>query len=68
VTDDLDPAQRSAVELVLLRLSALADAVPELVELVLNPVIVNDTGVWVTNARARVAPWQRDLTPSVRRL
>jgi acyl-CoA synthetase (NDP forming) len=68
MTAALDAKQREAVELVLLRLSVLADAVPELAELVLNPVIVNDTGVWVSNARGRVAPWQRDPTPSVRRL
>jgi len=64
----LEERQRESVELVLLRLSALADALPELAEVVLNPVIANDTGVWVTDARARVAPWRRDLAPSVRRL
>ncbi|MEY2462046.1 MAG: hypothetical protein QOH64_184, partial [Acidimicrobiaceae bacterium] len=68
VASGLDNEQRAAVELVLLRLSALADLVPELAEVVLNPVIVNDTGVWISNAKARVAPWTRDSTPSVRRL
>jgi hypothetical protein len=68
IAEGLDERQREAVELVLLRLSALADAVPALAEVVLNPVIANDTGVWVSNAKARVAPWRRDVAPSVRRL
>jgi acyl-CoA synthetase (NDP forming)/RimJ/RimL family protein N-acetyltransferase len=68
VTAELDAGQRAEVERALLRLSVLGDAVPELTELVLNPVIANRSGVWVTNARAVVAPWDRDPTPSVRRL
>jgi len=52
---------------VLLRVSRLADDVPELAELDLNPVIARPDGVWVVDARARLAPaTPRD--PFLRRL
>lgn len=41
---------------VVLRLSALLDAAPEIVELDLNPVIVTRTRAWVADARVRLAP------------
>jgi acyl-CoA synthetase (NDP forming)/GNAT superfamily N-acetyltransferase len=52
---------------VLLRVSRLADDVPELAELDLNPVIARPDGVWVVDVRARLAPaTPRD--PFLRRL
>ncbi|HEU4910445.1 MAG TPA: GNAT family N-acetyltransferase [Actinomycetes bacterium] len=45
----------SAVEQLLLRVSALAQDVPELAELDLNPVIVSPTGAVVVDAKLRLA-------------
>ncbi len=42
---------------VLLRGGRLADAVPEVVELDLNPVVVGPRGVAVVDAKINVAPW-----------
>jgi acyl-CoA synthetase (NDP forming) len=49
-------ADVAALERVLLRLGALADAHPEVVELDCNPVIVAERGATVVDARVRVAP------------
>jgi hypothetical protein len=46
----------AALRDVLLRLAALADALPELAEAELDPVLVSETGVLVTGARVRLAP------------
>jgi acetyltransferase len=45
----------AALRQVLLRVSALIDACPEIVELDLNPVLVNAAGATVVDARIRVA-------------
>jgi acetate---CoA ligase (ADP-forming) len=50
------PADVAALEDVLLRLGALADAHPEIVELDCNPVVVAERGATVVDARVRVAP------------
>jgi acyl-CoA synthetase (NDP forming)/GNAT superfamily N-acetyltransferase len=50
------PADLSGIEDLLHRLSALSDAVPEIVDLELSPVLVRPEGVAVVNGRARVAP------------
>jgi acyl-CoA synthetase (NDP forming)/RimJ/RimL family protein N-acetyltransferase len=50
------PADVAALEDVLLRLAALADAHPEIVELDCNPVVVAERGATVVDARVRVAP------------
>lgn len=57
---------REALVDLLLRVSALADAVPELVELRMAPIIVSDTQAAVTDVRLALAPWPTD--PPVRRL
>jgi hypothetical protein len=50
-----------------LRLSALADDVPELLELQLQPVLAGPGGIAITGARARIGPpsafddWRRRL-------
>jgi acetate---CoA ligase (ADP-forming) len=49
-------ADVGALEDVLLRLGALADAHPEVAELDLNPVVVLERGAIVLDARVRVAP------------
>jgi acetate---CoA ligase (ADP-forming) len=50
------PADVAALEDVLLRISALAAAHPEIVELDCNPVLVGTSGATVVDARVRVAP------------
>lgn len=59
-------ARAHLVEL-LLRVSALAEAVPEVADLRLNPVIVSDAGAAVTEVRMRLERWTGD-EPAVRRL
>jgi hypothetical protein len=60
------PAGRAALVELLLRLSALADAVPELAQLRVGPVIVSDTRAALTDVRLALAPWE-PVSP-VRRL
>jgi acyl-CoA synthetase (NDP forming)/RimJ/RimL family protein N-acetyltransferase len=52
----------------LLRVGALVEAAPEIVELELNPVIVSPAGAAVADARVRAEPVERDPAPPVRRL
>jgi acyl-CoA synthetase (NDP forming) len=52
---------------VLLRVSRLADDIPEIAELDLNPVIARPDGVQAVDARIRVAP-ARPQDPFLRRL
>lgn len=59
------PGRAALVDL-LLRVSTLADGVPEVAELRLAPVLVSDDRASVTDVRASVAPWATD--PPVRRL
>lgn len=61
-------AATRACEAFLLRLGALLEHVPELADLLLNPVIVGAGGVWTTDAWVRVAPYRWDPSPAVRRL
>jgi acyl-CoA synthetase (NDP forming)/RimJ/RimL family protein N-acetyltransferase len=58
---------RAALAELLQRVAALAEAVPEVAELVLNPIIVTPDTAAVTDVRLRLRPWhERDLP--VRRL
>lgn len=60
---------RAAVEDLLLRVAALADAVPDVALVRLNPVIVSDAaGVSITDARVRLRPWPTTPEPAIRRL
>ena len=61
-------ADRSGLVDLLLRVSALADALPEVATLRLNPVIVGPEVAWVTDAWARVRPWTPGPDPDLRRL
>lgn len=64
----LDAVGREALAAALLRVAALAEEVPELHELVLNPAIVREGTVVVTQATAQLAAIERDLRPPVRRV
>jgi acyl-CoA synthetase (NDP forming)/GNAT superfamily N-acetyltransferase len=52
------PADLAAMRDLLLRVSRLADDLPEVTELDLNPVIARPDGVFVVDARIKVAPFQ----------
>ncbi|QGG95089.1 bifunctional acetate--CoA ligase family protein/GNAT family N-acetyltransferase [Actinomarinicola tropica] len=56
---DGSPERAHLCEL-LLRISALAEAVPEVADLRLNPVIVSASGAAVTEVRVRIARWTAD--------
>jgi acyl-CoA synthetase (NDP forming) len=61
------PADLQALRDLLLRVSRLADDIPEVAELDLNPVIASHDGVQAVDARIRISPAQpRD--PFLRRL
>jgi acyl-CoA synthetase (NDP forming) len=61
------PVDTAALAGMLLRVSRLADELPEVAELELNPVIAAHDGAWAVGARVRVSPAQpRD--PFLRRL
>ncbi len=52
------PADLGALRGLLLRVSRLADDLPEVTELDLNPVIARPDGVFVVDARVRATPYQ----------
>ncbi|MCU1369880.1 MAG: CoA-binding domain protein [Ilumatobacteraceae bacterium] len=62
------PAARAALIDLLCRLAALADAIPEIVAVRLNPVLVIDGSAAITDARIALAPQVIDSRPRVRRL
>jgi acyl-CoA synthetase (NDP forming)/GNAT superfamily N-acetyltransferase len=62
-----EPADHAAVEDVLLRVGRLAETLPEIAELELNPLVVHDKGCVVVDTRVRVLPRQ-PADPYLRRL
>lgn len=56
------------IEELLVRLGQLADSVPEIVEIDLNPIIATTTGLHVVDLRIRVVPYVSHPELSVRRL
>ncbi len=68
IDDSGSAADRGPLEAVLLRLSWLADTLPEVAMIRLNPLIVGPEVAWVTSARALVRPWGADPDPRLRRL
>jgi hypothetical protein len=64
----LDGPARRGLEALLVRLAAVVDRVPEIADVVLNPVLVGDEAVSITAGRVRVAPAVWDGAPPVRRL
>ncbi len=57
-----------AVEDVLLRVARLADEVPQLAEMDLNPLIATPQGAFAVDVRIRLMPWRRHAESEVRRL
>ena len=68
LADLLDDGGRAVLEDLLLRVGALVEAVPEIVGLELNPVLVSAQGAAIVDATVRAAPVDRDPLPPVRRL
>jgi len=66
--EDDDGRALAALEGLLMRVAALLEHVPELADVMLNPVIVGPTGAVVTDAWIRVAPYHLDADADVRRL
>ncbi len=64
----LPKIDRAPLEALLLRLGQLADAVPEILEIDLNPIIATPTGLHVVDMRARARPYASQPELSVRRL
>jgi len=62
------PVDIAAVERVLLRLALLADRVPQLTELDLNPLMATPQGALAVDARIRIVPWRSQTEQRVRRL
>lgn len=65
-----DPSGRAteACLAALQRLAAVADQVPDIADVVLNPVVVSGAGACVVEGWVRVAPYRSDQGPAVRRL
>jgi hypothetical protein len=59
---------RAAVRDVLVRVAALADDLPAVAELDLNPLVCDSAGVFVVDARIRIAPPVHVRDPLVRQL
>jgi acetyl coenzyme A synthetase (ADP forming)-like protein len=57
-----------ALEIMLLRVAALADEIPEVAEMDLNPVIATDAGVLAVDAKVRLLPAAAPLPPDFRRM
>ncbi len=63
-----DPVDVAALEDLVLRVGRLADSVPQLAELDLNPVIARPDGAFIVDARARLAPAPTPPPLPIRRL
>ncbi|MBL7499463.1 GNAT family N-acetyltransferase [Frankia sp. CNm7] len=59
---------QAAVEEVLLRVARLADAIPEIREMDINPLIVTPSGAVAVDVKIRVAPAPDATDPTLRRL
>jgi acetyl coenzyme A synthetase (ADP forming)-like protein len=62
------PVDVGALEGLLLRIARMADDIPQLAEMDLNPVIVSPHGAVVVDAKARLAPWTPRPELTVRHL
>ena len=62
------PCDVAAVEDLLLRVARLAEEVPQLAEMDLNPVIASQRGAVAVDVRIRLMPWRRHAETEVRRL
>jgi acetyl coenzyme A synthetase (ADP forming)-like protein len=62
------PCDVAAVEDVLLRIARLADEIPQVAEMDLNPLIASPRDAVAIDVRIRLAPWRRQAERDVRRL
>ena len=62
------PVDTAALESLLLRLGRLAEDLPEIAELDLNPVLAAPAGVLAVDAKLRLAPIGAEPDPTLRRL
>ena len=62
------PCDVVAVEEVLLRVARLAEEIPQVAEMDLNPVIASPRGAVAVDVRIRLIPWRRHAETEVRRL
>jgi acyl-CoA synthetase (NDP forming) len=62
------PVDTAALEDLLLRLGRLAEDLPEIAELDLNPVLAGPDGVVAVDAKLRLAPVDAEPDPTTRRL
>ncbi|HEX6518963.1 MAG TPA: GNAT family N-acetyltransferase [Streptosporangiaceae bacterium] len=67
IRDSADPADPVALRELLLRVSRLAEDLPQVTDLELNPVIARPDGVYPVDARIKVAPYEAQ-DPFLRRL
>jgi hypothetical protein len=58
----------SALEDLLLRVGRLVEDLPELADLILDPLIVSRSGVWVGGVRAHLSPWEPRPERALRRI
>jgi acyl-CoA synthetase (NDP forming)/GNAT superfamily N-acetyltransferase len=63
-----DGAATTACAFFLAHLSAVLEQIPEIADVMLNPLIVDGSGVCIVDAWVRVAPYDWDPAPAVRRL
>jgi acetyl coenzyme A synthetase (ADP forming)-like protein len=63
-----EPVDVAALEDVVLRVAQLAEDVPEVAELDVNPLLVDGTGALAVDARIRLAPYERHPEADLRRL
>ena len=68
LVEESGPLARSALVDLLARLAALAEAIPEIVAVRLNPVLVVEGSAAITDVRVALAPYVPDSRPRVRRL
>lgn len=63
-----EPVDAAALEDVLIRVSTMVEAVPQIAEAAFDPVVVTPTGAVVVAARVRLAPYAPHPEQSLRRL
>ncbi len=62
------PSDVASIEDVLLRIARMAEEIPQIVEMDVNPLVATPHGAWAVDVRVRLAPWHRHVETEVRRL